>query len=271
MKYYDAETPAPDLTECFSRPGDQELLVDVFLPDSENANKAAVLFVHGGGWRMGSRDAFLWHAHRLSLFGYVSCTIDYRLTDTAVFPAAVEDCQAGVRWLRENAKRFTIDPERIGVMGSSAGGHLVACLGVMENEEKGTSAKANCVVDVHGVHDFVSIWEETGELNPYWVKFLGGPISEKKEEWIAASPALHVTENSAPMLLVHDPDDPTVPSKQSHLMVNALMEAGCPVQFLPTPGSGHGFVYSPENEWTPQVWPSAVAWLDHHLLDADEI
>lgn len=270
MKYYDAETPAPDLTECFGNPGDQELLTDVFLPDPAKANSAAVLFVHGGGWHTGSRNAFLWHAHRLSLRGYLSCSIDYRLSGTAVFPAALEDCQAGIRWLRQNVDRFNLNPDKIGTFGSSAGGHLVACLGVLENEQMGVSAKANCVVDVHGVHDFISLWEETGNLNENWVKFLGGPISEKKAEWTAASPALHVSEDSAPMLLIHDPDDPIVPSKQTHLMANALIEAGRPMQFLPTLGSGHGFVYSPENEWTPQVWPSALTWFDHHLLEADK-
>ena len=268
MAYYDRETPEPDLTECFAKPGGQELLADVFLPDKAKHTGAAVVFVHGGGWNAGERQAFLWHAHRLSLRGYVCCTIDYRLTDTAPFPAAVEDCQAAVRWLRKNAERLSISPDRIGAVGSSAGGHLVACLGALDDEREEISAKVNCVVDVHGVHDFLSLAENAGQVKPGWEAFIGGTITERRDLWVQASPALHVDANSAPMLVVHDPDDSTVPYDQSLLLANALMAASRPLRFLPSPGSGHGFVYNPGNTWTQNVWPLAVAWLDDHLLDA---
>ncbi|MBT7302770.1 MAG: prolyl oligopeptidase family serine peptidase, partial [Victivallales bacterium] len=90
----------------------------------------------------------------------------------------------------------------------------------------------------------------------------------RRDLWIGASPALHADASSAPMLVVHDPDDSTVPYDQSLLLANALMAAGRPLRFLPSPGSGHGFVYNPGNTWTQNVWPLAVAWLDDHLLDA---
>ncbi len=267
MSYYDGKAPAPDLTECYNRPNGQELMADLYLPDPEKANQAAVLFVHGGGWGGGARDAYHWHAHRLSLRGYVTCSISYRLSGVAPFPAAVEDCQAGMRWLRQNADRFKIQPDRIGAMGNSAGGHLVACLGVLENKEMGVSSKANCVVDVNGVHDFVSIWEEKGKLNPNWMTFLGGPISEVRENWIAASPAKDVTEDSAPMFLIHDPGDPVVPYQQALLMADALMKAGRPVQVLPAVGSGHAVVKYPQDFWAQKSWFHIVAWLDQYLLE----
>ena len=150
-------------------------------------------------------------------------------------------------------------------MGSSAGGHLVACLGVLDQEGSTVSARVNCVVDVHGVHDFVTLAKSDG-VKGSREAFLGGPITEKRDLWIEASPALHVDDHSAPMLLVHDPKDETVPYDQSLILANALMGAGRPMQFLPSPGSGHGFVYNPQNEWTQQLWPVAVAWLDHHLV-----
>jgi dipeptidyl aminopeptidase/acylaminoacyl peptidase len=80
------------------------------------------------------------------------------------------------------------------------------------------------------------------------------------------SPARHVDHRTAPALLVHDPDDMTVPYDQSLLFAARLMEAARPVRFLPSPGSGHGFVYNPRNEWTARVWPVAVAWFGEHLL-----
>lgn len=96
MKYYDKKTPDPSLTECFANPGGQELITDIFVPVKSKHKGAAVIFVHGGGWNGGERQSFLWHAHRLSLHGYVTCTIDYRLTQTASFPVAVVDCQSAV-------------------------------------------------------------------------------------------------------------------------------------------------------------------------------
>lgn len=266
MKYYDKETPNPDITECFANPEGKELLTDIFVPDTDRHKSAAVVFIHGGGWIGGERQAFLWHAHRLSLHGYVACAIDYRLTETAVFPAAVEDCQSAVKWLRENAERFDLSDDRIGVMGSSAGGHLAACLGVFDGKEDTISSRANCVVDIHGIHDFISLAGNGGKVNESGEAFIGGTISEKKDRSMQASPALHVNDDSAPMFLVHDPGDDIVPYDQSLILADALIRNGRPMRFMPSPGSGHGFVYNPQNNWTQQVWPVAVAWLDYHLV-----
>ncbi|RKX33754.1 MAG: hypothetical protein DRP71_09320 [Verrucomicrobia bacterium] len=260
-----SEPPAPDLTEVFASPDGQDLMADLYLPDSAMQNRACVIFVHGGGWRLGERQAFNWHAHRLSLLGYLALSIDYRLMPDSPFPAAVEDCQSAVAWVRRQADRLKIDPARIGAVGSSAGGHLVACLGVMNHEIGGTSTKVNCVVDVHGVHDFPALLDASEVINENWEAFLGGPYSERKTEWIQASPALHVDGTSASMLIVHDPNDETVPHEQSRLLADALVRAGRPMQFLPSPGSGHGFFYNPDNPWTQKVWPVAVNWLDQQL------
>lgn len=261
--YYAKDKPPSDLTECYGGGNDPALVAEVFLPEPARRNGAAVLLIHGGGWYAGSRSAFLWHAHRLALRGYVAATIDYRLAPPAIFPAAVEDCQAAVQWLRRQAGRFGIREDRIGAFGSSAGAHLVACLGVM-----GAAAdRVNCVVAVHGLYDFILHMNQHGSINRHWEDFLGGPLADQRERWVQASPALHVDRQSAPMLLTHDPGDTTVPYVQSVSMAKALMDAGRPVQFLPTPGSGHGFVYNPQNPWTQQVWPVALAWFDQHLLD----
>jgi acetyl esterase/lipase len=259
------------LTERFASPGGEELVADTYIPEAANRNRAAVIFVHGGGWNAGARHQFRWHAHRLSLHGYFACTIDYRLTRTAPFPAAVKDCQAAVRWLRGNAKRFDISADRIAAFGSSAGGHLAACLGVFEDPVETVSSKVNCVVDIHGVHDFIAALDPAGNIKEHWEAFLGGPVSAMREAWMQASPALHVDGNSAPMLLAHDPGDDVVPCSQSHILAAALMKAGRGVEFMPSPGSGHGYVYNPANAWTQKVWPAAVSWLDDHLTDAAAI
>jgi len=156
-QYFEKGVPDPALTECFDNPDGRGLVTDVFIPDKSKRNGAAVVLVHGGGWKAGQRRDFLWHAHRLSLHGYVACTVDYRLTPAVSFPAPLTDCQTAVRWLRKNAGRFDVCSERIGAVGSSAGGHLVACLGVFDHKEEVVSAKVNCVVAIHGIHDFLSI------------------------------------------------------------------------------------------------------------------
>jgi pectinesterase len=260
--------PLPVREEVYARPGGHALAADLCLPAEGRGNGAAVLLVHGGGWSGGSRAQFRWHAGRLARRGYVAASVSYRLAQVAPFPAALLDVQAAARWLRGQAGRLGFDLGRLGAVGSSAGGHLVALLGVLEAEEGGISARANCVVDVHGIHDFLLQREAPGGVKPAWQAFLGGSLEEKRDAWLAASPARHVDARAAPMFLVHDPGDEVVPCAQSLALAEALLKAGRPVRFLPSPGSGHGFVYSPRHPWTQKAWPAAVAWLDEHLLAA---
>jgi len=264
----EVEPPTPDLSEVFATPDGQDQLADIYCPDPAKRNHAAVILIHGGGWRTGERHQFRWHAHRLSTLGYLAVTIDYRLSPEHPFPAALEDCQAAVAWLRREAERFEIDATRIAAVGSSAGGHLAACIGVMDDPIDGVSTQVNCVVDIHGIHDFPDLRNEDGAINDNWEVFLGGPYPERKEVWVNASPALQTDRNSAAMLIIHDPLDEIVPFDQSRLLVDALVRAGRPVQFLPTPGSGHGFFYGHTNPWTRKAWPVVVNWLDQQLVDS---
>lgn len=266
MEYYERKSPKPNLTEVFSRIDGNELVADIYLPGEKIQNGAAVLFVHGGGWRGGSREQFLWHAHRLALHGYVTCSIDYRLTQVAIYPAALDDCQSAVRWLRRNAERFNFDANKIGAMGSSSGGHLSTCLGVFEKEVEGVSSKVNGVVDVCGIHDFISLAESVGTPNEARKEFLGGSLEEKPENWKQASPALYVDGKTAPMMIIHDPEDEIVPYDQAIILANAMVKNARPIEFMPTPGAGHGYVYNPQDEWTQKVWQKVVSWLDTQLL-----
>jgi acetyl esterase/lipase len=267
MNYYSNQIPLPDITECFSRPNNHNLNMDIFIPDKTKQNGAAVIFIHGGGWHTGKRQQFLWHAHKFATRGYVASTIDYRLVQTAIYPAAVEDCQSAVIWLRRHADNYGIISDRIGVLGSSAGGHLAACMGVLKGNTNDVSARVNCVVDIHGIHDFTLNLDHNTKAQQICEEFIGGPLSETYDQWIQASPVFHVDDYSAPVLLIHDPDDKTVPYDQSTKFANTLMKAGRPLQLLPTPGSGHGFIYNPQNIWLQKIWPTILTWFDQHLLD----
>ena len=245
------------------------LEMDVFAAEKGEGLRPGVLFIHGGGWSAGKRTAFTWHAQELAKHGFVTATTSYRLAPGHTYPAALDDCQCAMRWLRANASEWNLDPARIGAYGSSAGGHLVACLAVRdtlsdcEPSLSGFSSRAQCVVDIHGIHDFLSL--DSNSIIKAKLEFLGGSLEEKTAVWQDASPSTFVDAHTAPVMLAHAPDDPTVPYEQSVIFAAALMKANRPFEFLPTPGSGHGFVYNPENPCTKRIWPRTVNWLSTWL------
>ncbi|MDB6139649.1 MAG: alpha/beta hydrolase [Verrucomicrobiaceae bacterium] len=213
----------------------------------------AVLTIHGGGWAGGSHRGYL--PFGLVKQGYFIAAIEYRLSGEAPWPAQIEDCKAAVRWLRANAAKYHVDPNRIGCMGHSAGGHLVACLGTLQDlpelegkgGNEGVSSKVQAVVDEAGPTDFTpAAAPAVGELpkdhkdNPGLVKLLGGTYAEKNIAWETASPALHVAKGDPPFLVVHGELDHLVPIAQAERIVGALKKANVPVEFIRVKNGGHG-------------------------------
>lgn len=128
-------TITPLLDVVYAKPNGRKLMMDLFIPQGKQSN-AAIVVVHGGGWRKGDKTKFRALAIRLARSGFVTAAIEYRLAGEARFPAAIEDCFAAVRFLRANAKQYKIDPNRIGAVGGSAGGHLVGLMATAaENPE----------------------------------------------------------------------------------------------------------------------------------------
>ncbi len=257
-------------TFIYRQIGDLSLELDLYRPEPQAGLSPAVLFLHGGGWNGGRRTQFSRHAQLFAEAGFVAATASYRLSGVAPYPAALDDCQCAVRWLRAHAADFQLDPNRLGAFGSSAGGHLVACLGVRDTRSdcepalSGFSSRVQAVVDVHGIHDFPALLP-SGKLSESAPLFLNGSYEEKPELWRDASPLFFVDGETAPMFLTHDPDDPTVPYDQTVAFATALLKAARPFEFMPTPGSGHGFVYDPGHVWSTRVIPRALAWLRDRL------
>jgi len=172
----------------YARIGERELLLDLYRPEDAEGLLPVVLWVHGGGWRNGSKDAPN-RAVGLVRRGYALASVGYRLSPEAIFPAAIEDCKAAVRWVRANADEHGLDPDRIGAWGSSAGGHLVALLGTTgdvdefdtneENRER--SARVQAVCDWFGPTDFLRMNDFPGSMDhdaagsPESL-FIGGPM-----------------------------------------------------------------------------------------------
>ncbi|HUS79677.1 MAG TPA: alpha/beta hydrolase, partial [Armatimonadota bacterium] len=197
----------------FGAGGGRELTADLFLPPERFRGRPcpAMLFIYGGGWQGGSPSQFYRQAARLAAKGIVGVCNWYRLSGEAKFPAAVEDCKCAVRWMRAAAGESNIDPERIGVAGGSAGGHLAAMVittaGTPELEGEGGHAEHSSAVQVgvpfNPITDLMHFWGD-GRTPPEWaIKFLGGTPEELPDAWRLASPIEIVGPDTPPCLLVH--------------------------------------------------------------------
>jgi len=260
----------------YTRPGGQELLLDLYTPKDASRPLPLVVWIHGGAWRAGNKDRC--PAIRMTERGYAAASINYRLSQQAVFPAQIEDCKAAIRWLRANASKHNIDPDHIGVWGSSAGGHLVAILGTSGDvkELEGTvgnnldhSSRVQAVCDFFGPTDFLQmdahmlpgsrLVHDSAESPES--RLVGGPIQEDKDKVARADPITYVTDDDPPFLIMHGDRDPLVPLHQSELLHEALEKAGVDVTFHVVKDAGHGF-------GGPEISRMVNEFFDRHLKDA---
>lgn len=256
----------------YGKAGERSLKLDVLRPKADSEKpRPAVVWIHGGGWQGGNKASGLGRLGGLAASGdFVCFTVGYRLTDETAWPGQIHDCKAAIRWIRANAKKYGVDAEKIGVWGSSAGGHLVSMLGTSGDvkELEGTngspesSSRVTCVVDFCGPSDFLAFAEsapnESRSGGPVQ-KLLGGPLSEKKEVAKQASPVTFVSPDDPPFLIVHGTDDRTVPLNQAERLHEKLKTAGVNVTFVKIVGGGHGI-------GGPAVDQRVRAFLDRHLL-----
>jgi acetyl esterase/lipase len=239
--------------------GSERQMLDLYLP-STATNCPLIVWIHGGGWTGGSKEKppglrFLRHGFALASINYrlsqdatfpAQLIINYRLSQDATFPAQLIDCKAAIRWLRAHATQNGIDPNRIGVWGASAGGHLVALLGTTGDlkefdtgENTTVSSRVQCVCDWFGPTDFTSNLKHD-DLDQVEARLIGGPISQNFQQAQRASPIHYITKGDPPFLIVHGDKDPVVPLQQSQLLADALKKAGVEVAFHVVPGGGHG-------------------------------
>jgi acetyl esterase/lipase len=179
----------------------------------------------------------------------VGATINYRLSGEATWPAQIHDCKAAIRWLRANAEKYNLDPERIGVWGSSAGGHLVNMLGTSGDVKKlegdcgspDQSSRVTCVIPFCGPANFLAPKKfESGRRPSAVDSLLGGRIEEKRDQAKEASPITYVSKDDPPFLIVHGTNDSTVPFEQAEMFHEALKQADVDVTFVKIVGGGHG-------------------------------
>jgi acetyl esterase/lipase len=253
----------------YTNPDNQHLKLDLARPRIGNGPFPAILCIHGGGFRAGNREGYDGLCLRLAEHGYVAITITYRLAPKYPFPAAIHDTKAAVRWLRANAQKYKIDPERIGVTGGSAGGHLAQFLAVTgdvkefegEGGNPGQSSKVACVVNVYGPSDFTKSYGKSVDAAEVLPLFLGGDLEKARPLHIRASPLYWVTPNASPTLCIHGTDDKYVAHEQAVWMVDKLKAANVEAELLTLEGAGHGF----KGKDVETAEKALFAFFDSHL------
>jgi acetyl esterase/lipase len=257
----------------YKRVNGRALALDLYCPEKFSSPLPVIIWLHGGGWSRGRKEG---HSPALSLVdgGYAVASVDYRLTGMAPFPAQIEDCKAAVRWLRANASKYNLDPDRIGVWGFSAGGHLAALLGtsggVQELEGDGDklsySSRVQAVCVVSGPGDLLQLYRDAlaapAEMNPK-VKpaleaLIGGSPEQNKAKAMAASPISYVSKDDPPFLIIQGENDPTVPVSVTKSFFAALKAAGVDATLEIAAGRGHGV-------GGPQFQPLIKMFFDKHL------
>ena len=269
------DIPMPENVEMqkgieYGKGGDVSLKLDLFSPQNITQPAPAMLFIHGGAWKSGSREIYHYYCKKFAERGYVAATMSYRLSNVAPFPAAVEDAKCAVRWLRANAKRLHINPQRIGVAGGSAGGHLSMMVGyasdLPELEGHGghaeISSRVQAVVNLYGPVDLTTDFAVSkGAL----IDFLDGKkFDEVPGQYRLASPITHITKDDPPTLILHGSIDETVPIRQAEMLVKRLGEAGVPFEYDRLDGWPH--TMDAAAEVNRHCLAKMFEFLDKHLV-----
>lgn len=261
----------------YGKGSERDLKLDIVRPKEKPGKPMPVLvWIHGGGWRGGNKTSGIRRIIPYARRGYFCATIEYRLSAEATFPAQIEDCKCAIRFLRSKAEEYNLDPDRIGVWGSSAGGHLVALLGtsggLKELEGQGGhekySSSVQAVCDWFGPSDLTKIVEEGRHAqpgNPVEL-MLGGPVRDNLEKAKMASPVTHIDKDDPPFLIIHGDKDSTVPVSQSKLLHEKLKAADVDSTLKILKDMGHGGVLFED----PLVQALIADFFDRHLKTNSE-
>ena len=221
--------------------------LDLYLPKDTTGPWPVVVWVHGGGWKNGSKK------NPKNLFmiehGYAVASIDFRQTHDAMWPAQMDDCRNAIRWLRTHSRDYQLNPEKIGVWGSSSGGHLVALMGTLpyDPNEK-VSSRVQAVCDWYGPTDLLTMppnnvgngRTEEDVANSNGAKLLGCTVRDCSDLAKQVSSFYQVSPDDAPFLIMHGDEDPGVPLSQSTRLYHALQAQGVYSELDILVGAGHG-------------------------------
>jgi pectinesterase len=281
-KYPDARLIIPELPAgctkqenvVYAHSGDRDLHLDIFSPRAKKSDRfPCILMIHGGGWRSGSRQMEWPMAQRLAGEGYVTVTVEYRLSIEAQYPAGVHDLKTAIRWLRANAAARHIDRSKIAVYGCSAGGQLAALLGTTgdmklfegDGAHQGTSTRVQCVVDVDGIVTFMDPADTLNDMDPAKPSastlWFGGTVKQKPGVWKEASPIFYINKHTPPFLFVNSSLERYHRGRDE--MVKTLGELGIYSEVHTIPDTPHPFwLFHP---WFEPAYGHILAFLNKTL------
>ncbi|MEO6054292.1 MAG: alpha/beta hydrolase [Chthoniobacterales bacterium] len=233
----------------YANNGGRDQRLDIYYPKTPAPPQGYPLIIcfHGGAWIIGNKhwDLVL---RNLTNYGYAITSVDYRLSREARYPAQLVDARNATHWLLQNASSLHLDPNRIGVSGASAGGHIALLLAFTQNQKLAntsplpkTAIKAVCAL--YPVTDLISIVPPQKRNDPGNVisKLLGAPISQRLMLAMQGSPMTYVSKNNPPVMLIHGDKDMIVPISQSENLAHAMWKTGADTQLIIYAGRIHGF------------------------------
>ena len=252
--------PVPDSlireTDIAYREGDSEKWkLDIVYPKEESDTpRPAIVFIHGGGWSSGDKAIGIFDRLPVTYAqkGYVCISVNYRFLQECPMTGCIADCKNAVRWLRANAKKYNVDPKRIGAFGNSAGAHLVSMLGLAGADAKlegdgpyqdySSAVQAVCCAATPtNFPNWFGKEVNLEKVNPRLTSMFGkGDVKKVIDAAKQCSPITHVKPGGVPFLVVHGINDKTVPIFQGDSFVEAMKEAKIDVTYLRYKGSGHG-------------------------------
>ncbi len=234
-----------------------ETILDILQPAHPALrNRPGAILIHGGGWVTGTKAEMLPLCAPLLDNDFVVANIEYRLAATAPAPAAITDVLTAASWFADHASDYKVDPNRIIVMGLSAGGHLALMTGMLPPSANfGPATKIAAIIDIYGISDVADQIEGPGKRD-YAEQWLP-PGPNRLDLAKRFSPINYVRKDVPPVLAIHGDADDTVPYQQSVRLVNALKHAGAKAELITLPSGKHGI----SDEQANQLWPQIFKWL----------
>ena len=227
--------------------------LDLWLPRHERRCRVpAVVFVHGGGWRVGDKSWYAGEAQQVAALGWAGVTLDYRQLPASIYPAAADDVVSAVRWLRSHAATYGISPTHIAIFGGSAGGNLAAYVAALS----GRRPLVRAAVSWSGLLDLPALASDP--LSGLVTSYVGCAAEACPSRWAAASPATHVTRGSAPILLVNGSDE-LVPRSQVASLAAVYRAHGAVAETLVVHTTTH------DRGYFDDAWPQSIAFLARYL------
>ena len=222
-----------------------EAKLDVYQPRGDSEPKPTLIYIHGGGWVGGSKESSVMRLMPFIEMGWAVVNVEYRLARVSLAPAAVEDCRCALRWVIRNAGRYNFDPEKLVVMGNSAGGHLSLTTGMLSAEAGldrqcpgNEELKVAAIVNWYGITDVGDLLDGKN-MKSYAVTWMAG-MEDRYEIAERVSPLSYVRDNLPPIITIHGDADPTVPYDHAVRLHRALRKHDVPNRLVTVPGGGHG-------------------------------